>query len=336
MTGDTLARVQAAIAALNYRPNASARHLKIGNTPLLGLLVPSIANPMYGSIAREVETYAQERFGYRVMIGNTYRDKTKEAAFFGDLMAHGIRGVIIISSLVDEQHFEAAGKRGMVIVSYDRRATPDAHSAIDHVSVDNFEAARLATSHLIEMGHQSIAFATASGMTMSRCDKIDGFFAAANNAGLRGSAQVLDGGPMDEYGDSVMSEVGRFLATRIATDACRPTGIVAVNDLMALGLMAGLRDAGLTVPNDVSVVGMDGLFLSALSNPALTTVQLPITDMARAMVDRLMLRLAHDDTAVTEMVFPPKLIKRESVALWRALPSGTVPRTRRVVNKVGG
>lgn len=314
MGKDTLARVEAAIAELNFRPNTSARQLKTGHTPLLGLLVPSIANPMYGFIAREVETFAQERYGYRVMIGNTYRDRNKEAAFFGDLMAHGVRGVIIISSLVDEQHFESAGQRGMVIVSYDRRATPNVASQIDHVTVNNFEAARIATAHLIENGHRRLAFATASGMTMSRHDKIEGFFAAVQQAGAGVSAQVLDGGQLDEYGDSVMSESGRALAARIAADPQRPTGVLAVNDLMALGLMAGFRDAGLSVPADVSVVGMDGLFLSALSNPALTTVQLPVADMARAMVERVMARLDDAAVAATEQIFAASLVKRESVA----------------------
>ena len=189
MAKETLARVEAAIAELRYRPNTTARQLKTGHTPMLGLLVPSIANPMYGFIAREIETQAQERYGFRIMMGNTYRDKDKEARFFDDLMAHGVRGVIIISSLVDEQHFESAGERGLVVVSYDRRATPGVESGIDHVSVDNFEAARIATEHLIAQGHRRLAFVTAAGITMSRREKINGFMAAAASAEI-GRAHV--------------------------------------------------------------------------------------------------------------------------------------------------
>ena len=193
MRAETLARVQATIAALDYRPNRAARQLKTGHTPMLGVLVPSIANPMYGYIAREIETAAQERFGHRVVLGNTYRNPGKESGFFDDLLAHGVRGVIVISSLVDEQHFEAAVRRGLVMVSYDRRATPGASSAIDHVSVDNAEAAYLATQHLIEHGHRRLAFVTASGRTMSRSEKVKGFQAAAQAAGLQRSARVIEG-----------------------------------------------------------------------------------------------------------------------------------------------
>lgn len=316
MAKETLARVEAAIAELRYRPNTTARQLKTGHTPMLGLLVPSIANPMYGFIAREIETQAQERYGFRIMMGNTYRDKDKEARFFDDLMAHGVRGVIIISSLVDEQHFESAGERGLVVVSYDRRATPGVESGIDHVSVDNFEAARIATEHLIAQGHRRLAFVTAAGITMSRREKINGFMAAAASAGLVASAQVIEGTPLNEYGDSMMSELGRIEAAKLAgrDPAERPTGVVAVNDMMALGLMAGFREAGLSVPADVSVVGMDDVFLSALMHPALTTVRLPVPEMAHTIVERVMSRLAAPSLPTGEFIFQPSLVVRGSVA----------------------
>jgi DNA-binding LacI/PurR family transcriptional regulator len=328
MRPETLARVESAIASLRFRPSTLARRLKTGQTPLLGLLVPSMANPMYGFIAREIETFAQERFGHRLLLGSTYRDRAKESAFFDDLLAHGVRRVIVISSLADERHFESAVERGMVVVSYDRGATPGRRSRVAHVMPDNFEAARLATQHLIDKGHRRLAFATVAGMTMSRSAKIAGFQAAAEAAGLRRNARVLDGGPLNEYGDSVIAEVGRATALQIATLRDPPTGIVALNDLMALGLMAGLRDAGLRVPDDVSVVGIDGLFLSALANPMLTTVQLPVREMAMAMVERAIRPDAHasaDDTVFT----PIHLIERESVAapLLRA-PSGNAARAK--------
>lgn len=314
MRRDTLERIEAAIQTLGYRPNRAAQQLKTGHTPMLGLLVPSIANPMYGYIAREIETSAQERHGHRVLLGNTHRNKDKETGFFDDLLDHGVRGVIVISSLVDERHFESAVQRGLVMVSYDRRATPGAASAIDHVSVDNFEAAHLATTHLITHGHKRLAFVTASGQTMSRGEKIKGFFAAAEAAGLRDRASVIDGSISSEYGDSEMADVGRALAARIAADRQRPTGIVAVNDLLAFGLLAGFRDAGLEVPADVSVVGMDGLFLSALTSPGLTTVRLPVPQMAQTIVERVIGRMADPSIAPAEFLFKPDLVVRESVA----------------------
>jgi DNA-binding LacI/PurR family transcriptional regulator len=173
----------------------------------------------------------------------------------------------------------------------------------------------LATSHLIAQGHTRLAFVTASGMTMSRREKINGFLAAARKAGLSGSAEVVEGTPLSEYGDSIMSEVGRITATELAArkPPRRPTGIVAVNDVMAWGLMAGFREAGLTVPQDMSVVGMDDVFLSALMNPPLTTVHLPVREMAQTIVERLMARLADPHVPTKELIFTPTLVERQSV-----------------------
>lgn len=315
MRPETRERVEAAIAALQFRPSKLAQQLKTGRTPLLGLLVPSMTNPMYGYMAREIESCAQNQYGYRLLIGSTYRDRAQESAFFEDLLAHGVRRVIVISSLADERHFELAVERGMSVVSYDRGATPGRASRVSHVMPDNFEAARLATRHLIAHGHRRLAFVTVAGMTMSRSAKIDGFHAAAEEAGLRAQAEVLDGGALDEYGDAVIAEVGRATAHRIAAMPQRPTGIVALNDLMAMGLIAGLRDAGLSVPRDVSVVGIDGVYLAGLFNPGLTTVQLPVRTMARAMVERAMRGEASSEPVEEDLVFPPeRLVQRESVA----------------------
>ena len=323
MRPDTLARVKAAIETLQFRPSRLAQQMKTGQTPLLGLLVPSMTNPMYGYIAREIEAAAQSEFGYRLLIGSTYRDREKESAFLDDLMSHGVRRVIVISALADEQHFESAVERGMAVMSYDRGATPGKRSRVGHVMPDNFAAATLATNHLIGMGHRQLAFVTVAGLTMSRSAKIEGFRAAAQAAGLGAKAQVLDAGPLNEYGDAVIAEVGRTTGLRIARTRDRPTGIVALNDLMALGLVAGLREGGLRVPDDVSVVGIDGLFLATLSNPKLTTVQLPIPEMARAMVERLMRPHADPYNDPRQVKFAPTgLIERESVA--------PPPATRRV------
>jgi DNA-binding LacI/PurR family transcriptional regulator len=314
MRPETLAKVAAAIDMLQFRPSRLARQLKTGQTPLLGLLVPSMANPMYSYVAREVETCARELYGFRLLIGSTFRDAAKEAAFFDDLLAHGVRRVIVISSLADEHHLESAVERGMAVVSYDRRATPGQPSLVGHVTPDNFEAARLATSHLVAQGHTRLAFATITGTTMSRADKVAGFLHAAEAAGLRDGARVLDGGPLNEYGDSVIADVGHAVGLKLARQARPATGVVALNDLMALGLMAGLREGGRRVPQDVSVVGIDGIFLTALSNPLLSTVQLPVPAMARAMVEQVMDTDAAARTPPRDRLFSQlRLIERESV-----------------------
>jgi DNA-binding LacI/PurR family transcriptional regulator len=321
MRSETLARIETAIAELKYRPNHAARQLKTGNTPIIGLLVPSIANPAFGRLAREVEIVAQERYGFRLLVGNTYRSLDKEASFVDDLLSHGVRGVIIVSSLANRDHFESATARGLVVVSHDGRAPAGEPPQVDYVSMDNVMAAALATQHLIDHGHTRLAFASASGRTVSRAEKIDGFLATARAAGLARSAEVLERKAQSAFGDSELSELGRAIAEEIAGRKVRPTGIVALNDMLAIGLAAGLRDAGVAIPGEISIVGMDDLFLSALVSPAISSVRPPVPQMAALMVERIMTRLTDPSTPAAEFLLPPTLVVRQTVAARSAPPA---------------
>ena len=310
---EILRRVQEAIAELGYQPNQAARLLKTGHTPLIGLLVPSISNPIYGSLAREVEVVAQEEYGYRILVGNTYRDPQKEMSFLGDLLSHGIRGVIIVSPSLEQGHFKESIRRGLVAVSYDRRSLPDTKLEVDYVSMDNAEAARIAVNYLIENGHRRLAFVTASGKTVSRMDKIESFLVETKKANLSETSEVIEGKASTVYGDAEMAQVGRTLATQIASRTNRPTGIVAMNDMLAIGLILGFQSAGLRVPQDVSVVGFDDMFLSGFIEPGITTVRLPLQEMAKTMVSRIVFRLGNPQARTEEFSFAPQLVIRGSV-----------------------
>ena len=222
MRSETREWIEKAIAQLAYRPNTAARQLKTGRSPFLGLLVPSMANPTYALIAREIEAHAQGRHGLRVMICNTHRDPQEEERFIDDLRAHGVGGLIVISSSAEERHLEAAAGRGMATVSYDRRATRASASALDHLSVDNYRSAVLATQCLLEYGHRRISFVTPKARTMSRDDKVTGFLDAANEAGLQKSAKVFFCGPDAEFGDSMLSELGRKQGARFRQTCLAP------------------------------------------------------------------------------------------------------------------
>lgn len=310
----TFERVQEAIRTLGFRPSQVARQLKTGQTPMLGLLVPSTANPMYGQLALKIEAEAQRQTGYRVLLGNTNRDREQESRMLDDLLSFGVHGVIIVSSLTDEQHFEPATRQGLAMVSYDGGVDPNMPARIDHVAPDNFQAGHLAASHLIALGHRHIAFVMPAGRTVSRASKIAGFEAAATEAGIAETAEVIECPPAAHYGDAELAELGQVLAARLARTTARPTGLIAVNDMMAIGLMSGLHQASLSVPADVSVIGMDDIGMCSYTNPALTSVAMPFGDMAEAMVRRVMLRLAQPGLAPIRLCFPSGLVVRQSTA----------------------
>jgi DNA-binding LacI/PurR family transcriptional regulator len=285
---------------------------------MLGLLVPSIVNPMFAFFAHEIEIVAKEKYDYRIFLGNTYRQKTEETIFLEDILSYGVRGVIVVSSLADQSHFQNAVDRGLSIVNYDCRSLEDSASKTnaDNVSMDNYQAGKIAARCLIDAGCRRLAFATVSGKTTSRRDKIAGFLAAAQEAGLAGEAQVIEGRARSAYGDSELADLGMELAKKIATatPVQRPDGVVAINDMLAIGMIAGFRTHGVRIPDDISLVGIDDMAFSALVSPAITTVRPPVREMAELTVNRLMARLKDPSIPIGDFLFTPTLVRRQSVS----------------------
>jgi DNA-binding LacI/PurR family transcriptional regulator len=313
MTVETRARVEAAITRLGYRPSRAAQSLKIGRASLIGVLVPTITNPSYGALARAVDAAARDPHGYRMILGNTYREPDEEQAFLEDLLSHGARGVIVMSSSSGTPAFSNLVRRGLVAVSYDTRGITSEAALVDHVSMDNVAASRIATEHLLYFGHKRIVFLTAPGSTISREDKIAGFRAACAAARISRGCSVMVGRGQSCHGDAELVELGRELAARVVRQDVRPTAAIAINDMLAAGFMAGLRDLGVAVPEEMSVIGMDDLFLGTLTVPQMTSVHLPVQQMSRVMVDRIMRRLSEPGLPLIEALYPPVLISRASV-----------------------
>lgn len=323
MREDTFERVQQAIDKLGYRPSQIARRLKTGQLPLLGMLVPTTSNPSFGQLAVAVEEVAQRKHNYRVLVCNTYRDKQLEAKMLDDLIGLGIRAVIVISSLNDERHIEAAIDKGLTVVSYDLGIDPGKPAKHDHVLPDNKLAGKLAAQHLINHGHKQLAFVKPKGATISRREKFEGFMSAITAAGkgYSGQAIEIDGGT--RFGDNELGNLGFRAAQQIHAMKNRPTGIVAVNDMTAIGLMAGLRHCGLCVPEDISVVGMDNVSVSEFVWPPLTTVAMPVQQVAETMVEQAIMHINNPGAEPKEFSFPPSLVERMSVAP----PAGKKPHT---------
>jgi DNA-binding LacI/PurR family transcriptional regulator len=166
-------------------------------------------------------------------------------------------------------------------------------------------------------------FASVSGRTVSRAEKIDGFLATARAAGLGRSAQVVERQARSPFGDSELPELGRAIAASIARHKSRPTGIVAMNDMLAIGIVAGLCNAGVAIPDEISVVGMDDLFLSALASPAISSVRPPVAEMAALMVERIVARLVDSSTPADEFLLQPTLVTWETVATRKARSRST-------------
>ncbi|HAT3675472.1 TPA: LacI family transcriptional regulator [Serratia marcescens] len=313
MSAQTRERIEQAMATLGYQPARTAA-LPAPQAKIIGLLLPSIVNPSFSALAHAVDGAARAH-RYRVLLGNAYRQEQEEAAFIDDMFLHGVRGIIVAASDIRQTHFVRAAERGMKIVSYDSPfAEPMATDArlFDSVSMDNIAAGRLAAQHLLERGCRHIVFATEATLTVGRSHKIDGFLSALGHS-LSERQRVIEGKANSAYGDTEMFELGLTLAPRVLALTPRPDGIVAINDALGIGLMVGLRAAGVQVPADISVIGIDNIALAGLAEPGLTSVRPPLAEMAQLMVERLIGRINDDAQPPGEFLFPPTVISRRSV-----------------------
>lgn len=318
MRKETLKRIEESIKVLKYHPNKLAQQLKTGHVKMLGILVPSIMNPNFAALVNNIESIAKEKYGYQVLLANTSRQDKQEKLFLNDLLSFGVKGVIVVSSSIEKKHFINAINKGMVMVNYDGLTSEEAHNnkkiLIDSISMDNFQAGKLAADFLLQQGCKNIVFVTIKGNITSRNNKILGFLDSLKSAGLSTKNRIIEGTAQFAYGDSELAEIGKLLANEIIkNNKALPDGIVAINDMLAIGIISELTRLGVKIPQDISVIGIDNMFLDTVFSPSLTSIASPLSDMATLMVDRLIAMLNGDKIEPREFLFKPYLVKRESV-----------------------
>jgi DNA-binding LacI/PurR family transcriptional regulator len=318
MARETADRVRSAIDVLGYVPHDAARQLKRGYANIIGVLVPSVANPFWGEFVRAVEEAAFP-LDFGVLVGSSDRSRERERAYAEAMYQQGIRTVIFASSPVSLEHLAALAGRGLFIVTFDRRFHEGDFANVDCVTVDNAHGSAMATRHLLDLGHRRIGFLSGPIETESRNDRYDGYRAALAAAGVTPQRDWVRDGPGDggrDFGDAAAADLGRAGAAELLSRPDPVTAIVAVNDMYALGAYAGVRSAGLKVGSDVSIVGFDDIALAGLVEPGLSTIRQPIRLMAKDAVNRLIGRL-HPDTDAGPAVqggFKPELVVRASTS----------------------
>ena len=316
MRPSTQERISNAIEELGYTPNKAARQLKTGHSPIIGLIVPSVANPFYGIFAHHVEAAALKN-GYQVLLGNGSRDPDREKRYAEELWGYGVRGLILGSSLMDLCHLDNIIARGMHVVAFERPVEDITQTTIDSVGIDNNLASRLATKHLLSLGHQRIGFLSGPIRTVNRMERLAGYQGALAEAGIEPDPELIwDVVPSTgNYGDVHAVDLGRQGTQELLSRTNPSTAIFAINDMYAFGAYLGARDLGLSIPTDLSVIGMDDITLTEIVQPPLTTVRQPIAQIAKRAVERLLARLQGTiEEAQGHQILRPQLIVRSSTA----------------------
>jgi LacI family transcriptional regulator, repressor for deo operon, udp, cdd, tsx, nupC, and nupG len=304
VTEATRAKVQRALDELGYRPNVLARNLAAGRSGQLAVVVPYLDTPYFAELLQGIITNARAK-GYNVLIDQTNGDPAHER----ELITRGSRAFlfdgIIFSPLGLGQEDLVSRDRSLPLVILGERVSD---GTFDHVGIDDVSASREATSHLIDLGRQRVA---AIGDQPYRT----GEAAQQRTRGYR-LAHELAGREVDER---LIIPTPRFNrldgahAMGLLLDGpIRPDAVFCYSDLVALGAMHTLAVRGLRVPEDVAIVGYDGIEEGLYSNPTLTTIAPDKGAIASTAVERLISRIENEHLEAEEIRMPHQLVVRES------------------------
>ena len=266
-------RVQSAIAELSYRPNALARSLQAGRSHILGLIVPDLSNPFFTSVA-DSATAAAYREGYSILLCATGNDPQREAHYVNLLVAGQLDGLIYLGAHRRNSAFETMRRTELPIIIVDEEIEGVAGGRL---FVDNRRGGYLATEHLLHLGHRNIAFIGGEADLLTTVERRRGYEDAMLERGLvpRRNRMVLG-----QY----TTEFGARAARELLMKNIAPTGIFAASDVVAIGVLQAVRELGLTIPDDLSLVGFDDIPMTEMLAPPLTTIWQPAEELGETAV----------------------------------------------------
>ncbi len=295
----TRQRVEAAVLELNYIPNALGPSLRSKRTMTLALVLSDITNPFWTTVARGVEDTANAR-GYHIIIGNTDEAVAKQEAYLSFLMMKQVDGFLLVPA--SSRSSISLQKRHIPFVLLDRHIPGE---RLDSVRGNSVKGAYELTTHLLNLGHVRITIIAGRQDHSTAWDRVDGFIQAMQAAGQAAHQQVFWG----EY----IQETGYRYTCQVLEDNPRPTAIFAGNNFIAIGVMRALRDAGVRVPEDMSVVSFDDLPQAITIDPFFTVASQPAYEMGQRATELLLSRLAKEGPAdPQEIVLPVEIIIRRS------------------------
>ncbi len=298
---ETRERVERAMRELLYVPPGATR------TGAIGLLVPELFNPIFPALAQAMETQATKA-GLATILCNIRGSTVAETRYVQMLLEHRVEGMIFISSEAadlhaDHSHYERLVGQGARIVFVNGAVeTLD----VPHVGVDERAAGQIATQHLLDLGHRRIGFVAGPDRFRPTREKAAGRLLALETAGIRPDGLVAHA--------EFSVDGGRTAMHTLLQQATPPTGVICSSDLMAIGALREATRRGLRVPEDISIVGFDGIDAAGWTDPALTTVEQPILDIARTAVSTLRGLIGGQGGAMPDVQYRPRLREGGSTA----------------------
>ncbi len=308
-------KVWKAIDELGYYPNTQARALVSGRTKTFGLIVSEITNPFFPRIVQVFEDLGFEH-GYEVLVSSTVHDAKRMKAAVRRMIERRVDGVAILTFGMEESLLEDLRIRKVPLAFVD---VGPARPGVINIRIDYEQGLRQAVQHLVALGHESIAFIAGAASVKSAVTRRQIFERAAAELQLPIPPEFVAIG--DHTAQGGLAAAHALLGLRR-----RPTGIVCSNDLTAMGVMRAAHDAGIAIPQDLSLVGFDDIWLAEYLTPPLTTVQMSQVELATLAFRALLAEAQRQEhsAAGSEFILRTNLIVRGSTAkAHREASSGT-------------
>ena len=302
----TMARVTEAAASIGYVPNAAARSLRSRRTGQIAFAMPDVGNPVYTTMVASIQEVARAH-GLRLLLHSTGADAEDELAMLFDLKHRFVDGLILASLHLTAGHVEALRHAAAPVIVIGR---PTAETPVDTVRAVSRKGAADAVRHLHANSRRRIAFVNGPQHTAPGASRRLGYLDGLRSCGVaRDDARC-------EVADDFMIEPGRS-ATKRLLERATPDAIFCANDLLAVGALTALRSAGLEVPGDVALVGMDNSVLAEVAWPPLTSVDLGSAERARIAVELLLERIETPEREPRVFGVEPTLVVRASSGVAR-------------------
>ncbi len=300
----TRARVEAAMSELGFVRNEWARQLRAGRSSTIAYVMLDARNPFFTDVAQGIED-AAERLDMSLFLCNSDNRPDREASYLTRLQEQRVQGILITPTDPDHPTLEAVARHGVPLVVVDRVRDDPTYCS---VAVDDAFGGRLALEHLVDRGHQKVAFVGGPQSLGQVRDRLAGARAAAATAGLLADAvQVIEC-------VALTVDEGRSAGERLAgmAAAARPTAAFCANDLLALGLLQQCVALGLRVPEDLAIVGYDDIDFAAAAAVPLTSVRQPRRELGRRAAELLFDEATNAEHVHEQVLFTPELVARAS------------------------
>lgn len=297
-------KVLQAIEDLNYVPNEIARRLRVKKNNTIGLILPDIMNPFYPDLAKGCQDEAKKN-GYNLIMINTEDEEDQLVGVLNQVRQGGIDGLILANALErDLEKVEALINTSCPVVLAHRDITS---LDIDSVTANNHSGSYVATKHLINEGHEKLAFIEGIADSTVSASRKEGFLKAVKEVGIELNPEWLVKG-YTKYDDSYQAAV-QLLSL---DEEIRPTAIFASSDLMALGALDAAKDYDYSIPDDIAIIGYDDLFLTSFRLVELTTVHVPRYEIGRRAASMLIDKINHKNDENHKVVLDTELIIRNT------------------------